>query len=71
MTDRDQGIPACIVLVYGLPASGKTLLTTSLVEYSSKDTDMMFRNWIAVHFDDFYPPDTRYENDSQNTQVIL
>lgn len=52
-------LSACIVLIYGLPASGKSLLTDSLVDCSKREADMRTRNWIAVHFDDYYPTDTR------------
>lgn len=62
-----QALPACIVLIYGLPASGKTLLTTSLVE----EADTKTTNWIAVHFDDFYPLDTRSEAVAQDIKVCI
>ena len=64
--------PACILLVYGIPGSGKTVLTTALLQHcrgalqeagssqAERDT-LPGRSWnvYGVHFDEFYPPDTR------------
>lgn len=45
----------CILPIFGIPGSGKTLLTRHLV---SADVALQW-NLVAVHFDDFYPPDLR------------
>ncbi len=62
--------PACIVLIYGIPGSGKTLLTRHL-SFTSARRDPCEgehasvvgseRDWetVPVHFDDFLPPDLR------------
>ena len=47
-----------ILLVYGIPAAGKTRLSTSLCKESQKYDNGTF---ISLHFDDFYPPDLRNE----------
>lgn len=49
-----------ILLVYGIPAAGKTRLSTSLCKESQKHNNGTF---ISVHFDDFYPPDLRDEQE--------
>ena len=49
----------CILLVMGIPGSGKTALTRSIVDEHHKWT------YFAVHFDDFYPPDLRVENEQE------
>lgn len=64
--------PACILLVYGIPGSGKTTLSRALLEHcksevSGRQASQAKRaegskskwNWIAVHFDEFFPPDLR------------
>ena len=67
--------PACILLVYGIPGSGKTTLSRALLEHckgvSGRETGKekedggsglsRTMNWsfYAVHFDEFYPPDLR------------
>lgn len=48
-------LPTCILPIFGIPGSGKTLLTRHLV---SADVALQW-NLVAVHFDDFYPPDLR------------
>lgn len=53
--ERTNGV---ILLVYGIPAAGKTRLSTILCEESQKYNNGTF---ISVHFDDFYPPDLRAE----------
>ena len=47
-----------IVLVYGIPAAGKTRLSTNLCKDSLKYNNGTF---VSIHFDDFYPPDLRSE----------
>ena len=51
--DKTNGV---ILLVYGIPAAGKTRLSASLCEESQKYD---YGTFISVHFDDFYPPDLR------------
>ena len=67
--------PACILLVCGIPGSGKTMLAASLLEHCRKELQGAVgseggrvegdigpsANWnlFAIHFDDFYPPDLR------------
>lgn len=51
--ERTNGV---ILLVYGIPAAGKTSLSASLCKESQKYDKGTF---ITVHFDDFYPPDLR------------
>ena len=63
--------PACILLVYGIPASGKTMLATALLEHCRRQRETgqawmqgdvgISPSWniYAVHFDEFYPPDLR------------
>ena len=53
-------LPACILPIFGIPGSGKTLLTRHLVV--SADVALQW-NLIAVHFDDLYPPDLRSQED--------
>jgi len=56
--DVGRGLPsACLLLVCGVPGSGKTLFTKLLIEVGGK-AHRSWR-WLAVHFDDFYPLDTR------------
>lgn len=55
--ERSNGV---ILLVYGIPAAGKTRLSTSLCEDSLKYDNGTF---ISLHFDDFYPPDLRAEQE--------
>ena len=55
MMEKTNGI---LLLVYGIPAAGKTRLSTNLCKESQKYDDGTF---IALHFDDFYPPDLRTE----------
>ncbi|XP_065883257.1 L-seryl-tRNA(Sec) kinase-like isoform X2 [Dysidea avara] len=45
-----------ILLIYGIPAAGKTKLVTGLCEGSQTQRSGTF---VCVHFDDFYPPDFR------------
>lgn len=56
--------PGCILLVMGIPGSGKTALTRSIVDRNQK--------WIslAVHFDDFYPPDLRVEKKQESGMKV-
>lgn len=51
----------CLLLVFGIPASGKTLLAHSILQQLSQGTSKVYPEWIwlAIHFDDFYPTDTR------------
>ena len=51
--ERTNGV---ILLVYGIPAAGKTRLSVSLCEESQKYSKGTF---ISIHFDDFFPPDLR------------
>ena len=67
--------PACILLVYGIPGSGKTTLSRALLEhYKGEEKGVSGReasqikeaeggrskwNLFAVHFDEFFPPDLR------------
>lgn len=53
-------LPACILPIFGIPGSGKTLLTRHLAV--SADVALQW-NLIAVHFDDLYPPDLRSQED--------
>ena len=70
--ERGSVSPACILLVFGVPGSGKTMLTTALIQHCSREfhgaveggasrAEGTERSWnvYAVHFDEFYPPDTR------------
>ena len=56
---------ACLLLVCGVPGSGKTLLTKLLVDVGGKAHGSWL--WLAVHFDDFYPLDTRTAHRVQST----
>ena len=47
----------CFLVVYGIPASGKTLLTHKILQYGCRKLPEW--NWLSIHFDNFYPPDTR------------
>lgn len=47
-----------LVLIFGIPASGKTLLARSVLKQLTQDKEKEV-SWLAVHYDDFYPPDTR------------
>ena len=79
--------PACILLLYGIPGSGKTMLSASLLEQCKRklqgtavtseasqadreegDGERQATNLkiFVVHFDEFYPPDTREQEVSQN-----
>lgn len=63
--------PACILLVYGIPGSGKTTLSRALLEHYKGSSGLKEAsqtkgsgsgskwNFFAVHFDEFYPPDLR------------
>ena len=53
-------LPTCILPIFGIPGSGKTLLTRHLVV--STDVALQW-NLIAVHFDDLYPPDLRSQEE--------
>jgi len=45
-----------ILLIFGIPAVGKTRLVTGL----SKESQVQeVGTFVCVHFDDFYPPDLR------------
>lgn len=50
--------PACLLLVFGIPACGKTLLTRSILNHVG-DRQQADWSWVAIHHDDFYPPDSR------------
>lgn len=45
----------CILLVYGIPGSGKSLLT----DYLCSESVSVPWPLLPLHFDSFYPPDTR------------
>lgn len=51
--------PCCLLLILGIPASGKTLLARAILKRRTQDTAVSKWIWFGVHFDDFYPPDTR------------
>ena len=51
--DKTNGV---ILLVYGIPAAGKTRLSVNLCKESQKYDKGTF---VTIHFDDFYPPDLR------------
>lgn len=75
MADSSTASPACILLVYGIPGSGKTTLSRALLEHYKGeekgasglkeasqikgDGNISKWNFFAVHFDEFYPPDLR------------
>ena len=55
------------MLVYGIPAAGKTRLSTTLCKESKKyDTG----TFVSLHFDDFYPPDLRSEQQYATTAEL-
>ena len=56
MCSNSLNTDGVILLVYGIPAAGKTRLSTSLCKESVAHNDGSF---VSVHFDDFYPPDLR------------
>ena len=51
----------CIVLIFGIPASGKTYIAKELV---AKEMQFFGEKYCVVHvcMDDFYPKDTRAED---------
>lgn len=51
--------PSCLLLIFGIPGSGKTLLTHSIVQQLAATTVQQNWTWLTIHYDDFYPPDTR------------
>lgn len=67
--------PASLLLVYGIPGSGKTTLSRALLEHcrskgeeeegveasqqAKRDGGRSKWNLFAIHFDEFYPPDLR------------
>ena len=55
MASSQPSPPSCILLVFGVPGSGKTILTDSLVSRATGADWTLF----PVHFDVFYPPDIR------------
>jgi len=56
--ERIPPFAACILPIFGIPGSGKTLLTRHLAE-SSPGGDLRW-NLVAVNFDNFYPSDLRF-----------
>ena len=60
MAGEEKGLsqPICLLLVFGIPASGKTFLSRSILDHVSKEGQSEW-TWLAIHFDDFYPPDSR------------
>lgn len=65
-----EGLPACLVLIYGIPGSGKSLLTRHLLasSRSSASGDGFPWSFIPVHFDNLYPADLRLQT---KQEVIL
>ena len=64
MASSQPSPPSCILLVFGIPGSGKTILTDSLV---SRSTDAAW-TLFPVHSDMFYPPDIRAAPSPTNTE---
>ena len=60
----EPAFSGCILLVYGIPGSGKTLLVDYLCSHSP---------WpmLPIHFDSFYPTDTRSVSPSDLRTVVL
>ena len=59
--EKSNGV---ILIVYGIPAAGKTRLSTRLCQESQRYNNGTF---VCVHFDDFYPPDLRTEQQQYTT----
>lgn len=63
MAEREALRPTCLVLIFGLPASGKTTLTRTILECVAEgqreEGEHSEGTWVALHFDHFYPPDLR------------
>lgn len=55
MTSNELPPPACLLLVFGIPGSGKTLLTDYMLSQCAGSPFSL----LPVHFDAFYPPDFR------------
>ena len=55
----------CILLVYGIPGSGKSMLTDYLCSESGEGA------MVPIHFDHFYPPDTRARPISKQAVLYL
>ena len=51
----EERYPCCLLLILGIPASGKTLLARSILRKRTEGNWL----WLGLHFDHFYPPDTR------------
>lgn len=58
---EDGMCPICLLLIFGIPASGKTVLARSILSERRKPEMNPQWTWLAIHFDDFYPLDTRYK----------
>ena len=55
MASEELVPPACFLLIFGIPGSGKTLLTDYLFSQCAGSPFSL----LPVHFDKFYPPDFR------------
>jgi len=60
-----EKVNGVILLIYGIPAAGKTRLSTSLCKESQRHNNGTF---ISVHYDDFYPPDLRTDQEYSSTR---
>ena len=66
--ERIPPFAACIFPIFGIPGSGKTLLTRHLAE-SFPGGDLRW-NLVAVNFDDFYPPDLRFREHLKQSKEV-
>lgn len=56
----------CLLLIFGIPAAGKSLLAQNIPQVA--DNEWI---WLVIHFDDFYPPDTRYKTVSYSMRTVV
>ncbi len=51
----------CLLVLIGIPGSGKTTFSRHLSDYITSLTHLQWRP-LVISFDDFYPIDLRYHN---------